>query len=580
MILLRLFFIWSAFFAPAHADDEYRERAKSEMHLDFDMDDVAAEMAQPAQVTRMSDPRLPPQPALPLEPNSALDTVVVYRDRALVTRVLAVDLPAGASAVTFTGLPLGLSADGLIAQTREGGARITGVTLVGGTSPEAVIARKEALKDQIRPLLDELGRIRDRLESLLAQRDYLHANLLMPASGDRPSPSVDQVRGMLTFLGEAERDIGTRIRAEQDLAEKVEEKLHPLLVQLSDPLATGQSVRVDVDAAKGGRSTVALRYQVAGATWSPSYNARLDEATGRVTLEYFGIIAQHTGEAWTEATLSLSTADPDVAGDLPVIEAWYLGRDDMSVGAALQSGRGMSDALNNRSQSFTTPSGEEVMGDTTARKGGGTVVFDIAGRRTVPGDGSEQRIPIGQQSFGSTLELSAVPRQVPAVFRRGSLRYEGQAPLLPGPISTFVGGDFVGSGALGTILPGEELKLSFGTDDRFRVQRQLVSRTIDHLGAGKKMVRYTFDYRITVTSFADTAQQVLIADQVPVAELDRVTVEVTETSGALPPLPDDPPGILRWRPTLAPNDKTVIKLTFSVTFPREEEARYGLDAMY
>lgn len=567
--------------APAFADDAYRERAKSEIQIDFDMDDVAAKVAAPAAAPAAYEQeraQWPPQPALPLHPNSALDTVVVYRDRALVTRVLSDDLSVGSGSVTFTGLPLGLSADGLIAQARAGDARITGVTLVGGTSAEEVITRRESLKAQIRPHLDELGKILDRLESLLAQRDYLQSNLLVPASGDRPPPSVDQARGMLTFLGDSERDIATRIRAERVLADAVEDKLHPLLVQLDDPLATGQSVRVDLDVAKPGKVSVGLRYQVAGATWSPAYNARLDEASNRVTLEYFGIISQHTGEAWTDATLSLSTADPDVAGDLPVIEAWYLGRESGSIGSALQAGRGFDNAVTNRSQSFAPPEQGDASGEMAgARKGGGTVVFDIAGKRTVPGDGSEQRIPIGQQGFAATQELSAVPRSVPAVYRRARLRYDGQAPILPGPISTFVGGDFVGSGSLGAVLPGEELKLSFGTDDRFRVQRQLVSRTIDHLG---KKVRYTFEYRLTLTSFADAPVEVLVADQVPVAEVDQVSVELLETSSPLPTLPDDPPGILRWKPKIAPNGKAVITLKFSVTFPREEEARYGLDAMY
>jgi uncharacterized protein (TIGR02231 family) len=390
---------------------------------------------------------------------------------------------------------------------------------------------------------------------------------------------------MLTFLGDAERDLATRIRAERDLAEEVEEKLRPLLVQLSDPLATGQSVRVDLDVAKAGKVTVALRYQVTGATWSPSYNARLDEGSGKVTLEYFGIVEQRTGEAWTDTTLALSTADPNMSGDLPVISAWYLGRDSFSVSQSLQSRSGFANGMDNRAQ---MPMEAEAPYDDVGapggiggRKGGGTVVFEVAGRRSVPGDGSSQRIPIGQQAFPTTIELSAVPRQVPAVYRRGRLRYEGQAPILPGPVSTFVGGDFVGSGALNGVLPGEEFKLSFGTDDRFRVQRQLVSRTVDYLGAGKKMVRYTFVYRTTVSSFAAVPLEVLVADQVPVAELDRVTVEVLTSSGALPPQADDPPGILRWKPTVAPGGKAVIDLKYTVTFPREDQqSQDELDMMY
>jgi hypothetical protein len=67
-----------------------------------------------------------------------------------------------------------------------------------------------------------------------------------------------------------------------------------------------------------------------------------------------------------------------------------------------------------------------------------------------------------------------------------------------------------------------------------------------------------------------------------VSELERVTVEAIDVGQVLSPQPDDPPGMLRWRPTLAPGEKVTLPLRFSVTFPREEEHRVqqALDAMY
>jgi uncharacterized protein (TIGR02231 family) len=570
---------WALLAATAHATD-YEQAAKASMNLDFDWEAVEAQLDRapaPAAAPAASAPYWPALPALPLEPNSTLDAVTVFRDRALVTRTLDAKVQKGSNTVTFEGLPLGIRSDALQASVVSGSARIVGVTLVSGTSPEDERERREAITAQMRPLLDELGDVQDRIESLLTQRDYLRSTLLAPPSGDRPQPGVADVRGMLTFLGDAERDLASRIRAEQVTAERLGEALHPLLVKLGDPLATGQSVSIDLEATASGEVALGLRYQVDGARWWPSYNARLDEQDGRVTLEYSGIVSQRTGEPWTDVTLSLSTANPTVSGDLPALDAWYLGRDD---GGFNMSG-GRVDELLNPSQTVTVARPATEGSLEGAKKSGGTVVFEVTGRREVPGDGSEQRIPIGSQSFASTLELSTVPKLVPEVYRRARLVYDGDAPLLPGAVSTYVDADLVGSGALATVVPGEELKLSFGTDDRFRVTRQLVSRTTELVG-GKKNVRYTFDFRISVQSFADAPIEVLVTDQLPVSELERVTVEAIDVGQVLPPQPDDPPGMLRWRPTLAPGEKITLPLRFSVTFPREEEHRVqqALDAMY
>ena len=97
----------------AFAGDDYRAAAEAYMGLSFDLDSVqgmlrdktsAAAMPSPA---RMADPYgssyAAPTPiaSLPLEPNSTLDGVVVYRDRALVSRFRDVHVAAGASSVVF-----------------------------------------------------------------------------------------------------------------------------------------------------------------------------------------------------------------------------------------------------------------------------------------------------------------------------------------------------------------------------------------------------------------------------------------------------------------------------------------------
>ena len=210
-------------------------------------------------------------------------------------------------------------------------------------------------------------------------------------------------------------------------------------------------------------------------------------------------------------------------------------------------------------------------------QGSGVVVFAIPGRRTVPGDGSEQRLPVGAQTFEAITELACVPRVQPEVFRRGRIRYAGAVPLLPGPVSTFVGADYVGSGRVDAVVPGEELLLSFGVDERVKVERTLVSRKQEHAGAMKRTVRFSLHFRIVVRNFGDAAS-VQIVDQVPVSEIDRVTVKMGEITPPSPGDPDDGPGILKWDLEMPAGGEQVIDLRFSVTAPTEV-AEYQLQSL-
>lgn len=574
-------------------DYDFSAAAKSKMNLSFDLDQVEGMLQNPAPAVRQQLEALGyaetygygygyqmgayAAQTLPLEPNSEVESVTVYRDRALVTRVLDADISAGANSVTFEGLPLGLASDSLHAFVRADGARIVGAELVSGRGDVEETERIAEFREEMLDITEELGQVRDRIESLLAQRAYLRETLLATGEEGRPQPSLDQIRGTLTFLGDAERDIAADLRKEQERAKELDEELQPLLIKLENPLATGMTVRVDLDTENKGKATVGLRYQVFGARWRPAYNARLDEETGHVTLEYFGLVSQETGEDWDDVQLLLSTANPSVSGDLPQLASWYLGRDsygyDYNVQGNLMAGRGYFESPENEMNAnpqTVMPQHSVVSSDMTASvQGAGAVVFAIPGERTIAGDGSEQRLPVGSQTFAVAMERTAVPKLVPEVYRQARLQYEGEAPLLPGAVSTFVGGDFVGSGQLMTVVPGEELLLSLGTDDQLKIDRQLIARQQDFVGPGKKTTRWTFHFRIKVQNFSETTQVIRVVDQVPIAEMDKVTVKMLETTDAMAPNPDDGPGILKWRMEVPPGGERIIDLRFSVTAPAE-----------
>ncbi len=526
-----------------------------------------------------------PPPALPLEPNSSMKAVTVFRDRALVTRSMEAKLSTGSGSVVFEGLPLGLVAESLEASVLTGDARIVGVELASGAGEVEESERVDAIRDQARGLTEQLGQIRDRIEALLMQRAYLRSTLLESTGGDRPAPSLDTVKGTLGFVGEAERGIAAQLRSEEEQAEELGEELQPLLIKLENPLATGNKVKVELQADAAGPVEVSLRYQVHGAAWWPAYNARLDEKSGHVSLEYYGIVSQGTGEDWDDVQLQLSTANPSSAGTLPALGTWYLGRDayygDYSVVDNLMGGRGHVQDPAASAAPVSAGSDGLVSSEMTAGvRGAGAVVFDIPGARSVAGDGSQQRLPMGSQTFAATMELASVPKLVPAVYRQARFEYQGGVPMLPGAVSTYTGGDFLGTGTVDSVLPGEELQLSFGTDESVEVHRQLVSREQEHLGMGKKTVRWTFHFRISVANYGAAARSVRVSDQLPVSEVEEVKVKLEETTPADLPEENDGPGQMHWTVQLEPGQEKVIDLRFSVTAPNDAAMAHMAQYMF
>ncbi len=331
-------------------------------------------------------------------------------------------------------------------------------------------------------------------------------------------------------------------------------------MKMDDPLASGQPVQVDLEVDKGGKVELVLEYSVPGAGWAPAYNARLDPKTSEVELDVYGVVQQRTAEDWTNAEILLSTANPAAPATVDGLMPWTLGRSGSAGVYNLEAGTGATTAAPRE------PSGGGVVdSDMQADvQRGGVVVLAIPGKRTIRGDGSAQRLPVGTQRLSATSSLLSVPKLEPSVARQARVTYDGKLPLLPGEVSTFVGKDFVGSRYLDTVIPGEALELGFGTDDRYRVTRELVGRKSER--AGRRATRYIFRFETTVVNHGDVAGTVTLVDQVPLSQDAGIDVDVLEAGGGVQSEVD---GRMTWTLELAPGAKQMVPLAFSVVIPDE-----------
>jgi uncharacterized protein (TIGR02231 family) len=547
-----MFFLLSLLLTlPASAQDYQMQANESvKRQLNFDLAELNMVMKKPAKAKRYQW-----EPLLPLEPNSAVASVTVFTDRALVTRVLRAT-PDEDGQILFVGLPLAMIDSSVQASVERGDGKVVGVELVAGSGDKGD-DRAAKIKEEMRPLATELGQIQDQIEALLAQKAYLRGTLL--TTERTRAPTVQEVRGMFSFVGETERAIAEGLRTQEDRAKILGQKLEPFLARLGDTYAAGRQVRVALSTGQTEPVTVALRYQVRGAGWTPAYNARYLPDSGKVQLEMFGLVHQRTHESWEETTLSLSTANPTTSAALPQLRPWILD------GAAhrMPSARGRLMA-GMESKVMGKVDSAAVLAP-TASSSAGPVVFQVSGKRTIRGDGSEQRIPLGSQQYKTTTEYLAVPKLVPEVYRTGTVHYQGNVPLLAGQISAYVDADYVGSSHLSTTLPGESFQVAFGTHDRIKIQRLLVERK--QVRSGRKD-KYTFHFRTKLKNLGDKPETVELVDQVPVAQSSDVSVKLLDMTDGHTTKDDDAPGTHRWKIDLAPGEEKTIDIAFAVWAPR------------
>lgn len=253
--------------------------------------------------------------------------MTVYTDRAIVTRTAALDLAAtGTAEVTFENLPATLLDQSLQVSGR-GAAQ---VTILDVTARAAYVdftpnERVKAIEDALRALAKQRRVLDDRGAVLKSQDGSLGkletAATSAPHKDTAPRLTIEESAKLLIFLEEqrgkltAERQaLDTQL---EDLAAKVDAAQRALNELRGAGSRATKTVTVRLDATTVGKLNLALSYTVPGASWTPSYDARVNSNEKTIALAYHGLVRQNTGEDWKNVALTLSTARPSLGGAAP-----------------------------------------------------------------------------------------------------------------------------------------------------------------------------------------------------------------------------------------------------------------------
>lgn len=340
------------------------------------------------------------------------------------------------------------------------------------------------------------------------------------------------------------------------------------------PTDTGATDTKATDTVAGVEVELEVSYLSLNAAWAARYDARLVDGT--VTLTWFGMVTQSSGEDWPACDLALSTARPARSSGLPELDPWYvdvarpmplpppmaaMAAPGGTMGSA--GGGAQSRARSKASAPLAAPVEHAVA---TVDTSGTAATYRPARPVPVPADGQTHRTTLAILELAADLDYLTVPKLAPEAYLRANVTNTSAHTLLSGPIAIFHGADYVGTSALAqAVPPGAEVELQLGVDDRLVVERELVSRATSRKVVGS-LRRTDVGYAITLTNHTGRAARVTVRDQVPVSRHEGIAVKDFHAAPA--PGETTDLGQLTWPAELAPGATKKIEFGFRLEHSR------------
>lgn len=572
-----------------------------------------------------------------IETTGSVAAVTVYRGQALVTREVDLPAERGLHELVVIELPEHVVPGSLHAESDNGAEvrsvryRARPVQTDVREEVRELDRQIRAFGDNI----EQLERERNTLQQQSAYLDKLEQFVAPTAqtelsrgvlNADTLATLTDAVFNHRGRIAERQLEIDHETR---DLRERIDvlERERAKIAGRSSRTAREAVIFVNVTNPSG---KLRLHYLVNQATWSPSYIARVGANRKQVQLEYYASIQQTSGEDWTDIAMRLSTATPSLVARAPSLEPMKValhapvqmgenvavlndraellrmqqqaesGRNDAYLGAAnvadqFESRRGTQTAFGAVMPSQTLASADDELNyfagniqllDLTetsrVRRSkaiqpeptqGMTITYELGDRTSLPSRADAQMVQILALKLDAEFYRVATPVLTPHVYEEAAAKNAGAKPLLAGPISTYLAGEFVGHGALPTVTSGEPFTVGLGIDPSLRAARELVERKQEIQG-GNRIV--TITYRLALENFGAKPANVRLLDRLPTADESKIKVTLIDEGESMTKDPafeeSRKKGLLRWDMKLdggaIGREATAVEYTFQLEYEK------------
>jgi uncharacterized protein (TIGR02231 family) len=510
-------------------------------------------------------------------PSGDIDSVLVFADRARVTRARTVACEKGTARAVFERLPAALDVRTLRGEVREA-AEVIGLSSEQVNEREAADPRARALAADLDKVDNDLKANQARRTAIVAELEQVgaygnvfSATLTEEIRNPKPNTAVwanalNALRARRAALTDERRKLETVLRGLQQTADKLRR-------QLAQVGGAGErafrTAAVTVSCRALPHVTATLSYVVGGASWQPEYDVdvaprgrgKTGPATARLTVG--ALIRQATGEDWTNARVMLSTARPKLGSEAPqpaplVVDGYEQARQKVLV-----------QSQERREQLAAGGGGAAPAGPrgATLDDKGNSFVLTLPHPVTVVADGRPVWAPVDVVETSASVKLVATPKLDEHVYQIAALKNPAAYPLLEGRVRSYRNGSYVGDSRLRHQGVGAPFEISLGADEELKVERKTredKDKSAGFLSSTKHIVQ---GYRTKLTNRAAGAETIELRENIPVTKIDDVKVEVLSnlTTGGYQL--DAARGFVTWTVNLVSGEWRNVDLGYAIHLP-------------
>lgn len=511
-----------------------------------------------------------------------IDSVTAYRDSAIVTRAGLAEIPAGQHRLIVRGLPDGIDPSTLRLSARSGSVRLGGIEVQRIVEEELVNSTERALNRKLRDIGDQKSALEDEITSATALLKLLEGVIAAPTGSGDNAPRLDStaIGTLVGSVGSNDAAARQRIRNAKlqlrDLEEQAEKIRADIAKVATDHKATVE-LRATVHADVAGTVPVSVEYQVDNVGWHWQYEARLDTQKKTVALVRQAQLSQGTGEDWKNIQLTISTSRPSLNATTPQLASLFLSLNSPQYGGGGELDEVVVTGMR-RGPARVADKAAEASAPAVAPRMNAEVFstdfvadYRIAGRVSVAADRQARLYPIGDDRMNVDLVARANLAADRIAYLETTFTYKADVPIDAGDVQLFRDDAFVGMASLPMVLPGSDVRIPFGQDQRIRIVVHDESEDSGFVGVISRDQLNQRKRRFEVTSFHAAALPIEVIDRVPVARDSDIHVEILK--GATPPTSKDVnghAGVFVWRLSGEPRKTETIRHYYSVKFPRNK----------
>jgi uncharacterized protein (TIGR02231 family) len=521
--------------------------------------------------------------AAELDATSAVDAVTVYPDGASVTRVVAVDLPAGDNTLVASDFPLVLDTSSLRV---EGGAdsKFT-IGAIDTRQPPPTPVNLPELDKRIEALKDKRAELQGMIAAATARRKFVErfAQASPAGIGDKgEARPIAEWRDAFAAVSDEVATADAAIRDAERKQRDIDREIARLETDRAAKPPSKLEVRIGLAATAATKATLRVTYTVRNARWVPLYDTRLDTGTKdrKAALELVrrAEISQTTGEDWSNVVLAVSTVRTARGGSAPDLNSLIVQYPSSPLGVV--RGGGADRSLPR--QQFDAPASASAAAEEALKKAANEqqasaevdsfhVTFNIPGRVSLGANEGAKSLRISTSTFAPDLAIRSVPVVDPTAFIEASFIASEDAPLLPGQVAIYRDGVYVGRGRMPAASRDETVRLGFGADDKVKIERSVLKHNEGSAGLIVTSKTDERSFKTSVRNGHDFPIRVAIQDQLPVSENEDIQVEMLPST--TPPTTTnvrDKRGVLEWAFQAKPGEVRDISFAWRVRWPKDK----------